>query len=124
MAREFVPEYMQGDIFDRPERNARPNSWGSNGGLEEDGIRIGPHSNPSNLGNPSNDDGALNLPRESSHDSPSYPDETSLDPNKNDGNIFSKLFGNQNTAKQTNQDWQAAKKIYLKIKNFFNSNSI
>ena len=27
LAREFVPEYMQGDICERPERNARPNDW-------------------------------------------------------------------------------------------------
>jgi hypothetical protein len=27
LTREFVPEFMQEDICDRPERNARPDSW-------------------------------------------------------------------------------------------------
>jgi hypothetical protein len=27
LTREFVPDSMQGDICERPERNARPNSW-------------------------------------------------------------------------------------------------
>ena len=27
LAREFVPDYMQGDICDRPEGDSRPNSW-------------------------------------------------------------------------------------------------
>jgi hypothetical protein len=25
--REFVPDYMEGDICERPERNSRPNFW-------------------------------------------------------------------------------------------------
>lgn len=52
LAREFVPEYMRGDICERPERNSSPNSW-------------------------NNDDGALNLPGESTiYDSFTYSDET------------------------------------------------
>jgi hypothetical protein len=85
-AREFVPEYMQGDICERPERNARPNPWGSNGGLEDDGIMIGPHSN---LESPLNDNGALNLPCESSYDSSSYSDETI---SNTDNNINLEIF--------------------------------
>jgi len=27
LMREFVPDYMEGDICERPERNSRPNSW-------------------------------------------------------------------------------------------------
>lgn len=89
LTREYVPEYMKGDIFDRPDRNARSNTWDNNGGLEDD--RIGPHFRSSNPVNPSNDDGALNLPQESSYNSPSYSDERISNINKDDGNIFSKL---------------------------------
>ncbi len=89
LTREYVPEYMKGDIFDRPDRNARP-TWDNNGGLEDDGI--GPHFRPSNPVNPSNDDGSLNLPRQSSYNSPSYSDESISNINKDDGNIFSKLW--------------------------------
>ena len=27
LAREYVPEYMKGDLCERPERESRPNSW-------------------------------------------------------------------------------------------------
>jgi len=90
VTREFIPEYMKGDICDRPDQNARSNTWGNNGGLEDDGIY--PHFRPSNPVNPSNDDGALELPGESNYNSPSYSDETISNINKDDGNIFSKLF--------------------------------
>ena len=36
LTREFVPEYMKGDIWERQDRNARPNSWDNNDGLEDD----------------------------------------------------------------------------------------
>lgn len=90
LTREYVPEYMKGDIFDRPDRNERPNTWDNNGGLEDDGI--GRYFRKSNPVNPSNDDGALNLPQESSYNSPSHSDENISNIDKNDGNIFSKLF--------------------------------
>lgn len=90
LTREYVPEYMKGDIFDRPDRNARPNTWDNNGGLEDDGI--GSYFRPSNPVNPSNDDGALNLPQEPSNSSPSYSDERISNINKDDGNIFCKLL--------------------------------
>ncbi len=91
LTREFVPEYMQGDICDRPERNSRPNSW-DNDDSTDDGIVIGPGPNI-NPKTPSNDGGALNLPGESTmYDSSSYSDD-STDTGNNGGNIFAKLFG-------------------------------
>ena len=81
---------MKGNILDRPDRNERPNTWDNNGGLEDDGI--GRYFRKSNPVNPSNDDGALNLPQESSYNSPSHSDENISNIDKNDGNIFSKLF--------------------------------
>lgn len=30
LTREFVPDFMHGDVCERPERNARPNSWEDN----------------------------------------------------------------------------------------------
>lgn len=89
-AREFVPEYMQGDICDRPERNKRPDSWYNNGGLTDDGMIIDPNPNP---GSPSNDDGALTLPGESNFDSSSYSGEAIPNTDENNGNIFGQLFG-------------------------------
>ena len=94
VVRQFVPEYMQGDICERPERNSRPNSW-NNDDSTDDGIILGPDPNI-NPKTPSNDDGALNLPGESTiYDSSSYSDETisNRDTDNNDGNIFAKLFG-------------------------------
>jgi hypothetical protein len=38
VTREFVPPFMQGDLCDRPERNARPFDDGSGRGPLEDGI--------------------------------------------------------------------------------------
>ena len=90
VAREFVPEFMKGDICDRLERNARPDSWNNDGGgLTDDGIIIDPNPNP---GSPSNDDGALNLPGESNFDSSSYSGEAILKTDENNGNIFGRLF--------------------------------
>jgi hypothetical protein len=71
LAREFVPEYMQGDICERPERNSRPDFW-NNDDSRDDGIVFdpGPNINPKTL---SNDDGSINLPGESNiYDSSSY----------------------------------------------------
>ena len=66
--REFVPLYMQGDICDRPERNARPKPLEDNdGGLFD--IEI--ISNPSQ-GGPSNSNGSngdLNSPIDSKFES-------------------------------------------------------
>ncbi|RZW42472.1 MAG: hypothetical protein EX263_12470 [Flavobacteriaceae bacterium] len=91
LTREFVAEYMQGDICERPERNSRPNSW-DNDDSTDDGIVLGPGPNI-NPKTSSNYDGALNLPGEST--SSSYSDETisNTDTDNNDGNIFAKLFG-------------------------------
>lgn len=89
MTREFVPEHMKEDICYRPDRNARTNLWDNNGGLEDDGIST--RFRTSNPVNPSNDDRALNLPQESSYNSPNYSDETISNTNNDDGNIFSKL---------------------------------
>jgi len=66
VTRKYVPEYMQGDICDRPERNARPDEWNNNEDLPDDGIIMGPPSNP---GSPSNNDGAMDLPVKSNTDS-------------------------------------------------------
>lgn len=38
VTREFVPDFMQGDLSDRPERNARPFDDNYDQGLLEDGI--------------------------------------------------------------------------------------
>ena len=89
-----LARYMQGDICERPERNSRPNSW-DNDDSTDDGIILGPGPNI-NPKTPSNDDGSLNLPGESTiYDSSSYSDETisNTDTDNNDGNIFAKLFG-------------------------------
>lgn len=40
--RQNVPEYMKGDICDRPKRNERPPEWGDTGGLYEEGLGSGP----------------------------------------------------------------------------------
>ena len=37
LTREFVPDFMQEDIFERPERNARPDSWEDTSSLYDDG---------------------------------------------------------------------------------------
>ena len=91
LAREFVPEYMQGDICERPERNSRLDSW-DNDDSTDDRIILGPGPNI-NPKSPSNDNGALNLPGKSSYDSSSYSDETISNTDNNGGNIFAKLFG-------------------------------
>ena len=36
LKREFVPDYMQEDICERPERNSRPNSWKDTNCLYDD----------------------------------------------------------------------------------------
>ena len=37
LMREFVPDFMQEDICERPERNARPDSWEDTSSLYDDG---------------------------------------------------------------------------------------
>ncbi len=36
LTRQFVPDSMQGDICERPERNSRPNSWEDTSCLYDD----------------------------------------------------------------------------------------
>jgi len=36
LMREFVPDYMQEDICNRPERNSRPDSWEDTSSLFDD----------------------------------------------------------------------------------------
>ena len=36
LARQFVPNYMQEDICNRPEQNSRPNSWEDTSSLYDD----------------------------------------------------------------------------------------
>ena len=40
--RQNVPEYMRGDICDRPKRNERPPEWDDTNGLDEEGLGSGP----------------------------------------------------------------------------------
>ena len=35
LARELVPEYMQGDLCEHPERNARPKPWKNNDNIDK-----------------------------------------------------------------------------------------
>lgn len=81
VAREFVPEYMKGDICERPERNSRPNSWGNNGGFTDDGIIMDSNSKKPNSGSPANDGGSLSGPFENNFDSSSYSAESSSNNN-------------------------------------------
>jgi hypothetical protein len=93
LTREFVPEYMKGDICDRPDRNSRPNSWHDDDGFTDDGIIIDPTIKPKN---PLGDSGGLNLGDKSTiDDSSSYSSETvsNIDSDNNDGSIFAKIFG-------------------------------
>lgn len=90
-AREFVPIYMQGDICDRPERNARPK------GFEDDdrsGFGSGITPNPNQDG-PSNTNGGLNFRSDSnveSSDYPTYPTQPNSEANSNES-IFDRFCG-------------------------------
>lgn len=87
---------MQGDLCDRPDRNARPKPLNDTG-LSESGIILSP-----NQGGPSNNNGNLNLLGDSNSldkidESSTYSSDSSefnTNPNENDGNIFGRLFGN------------------------------
>ena len=48
ITREFIPDYMQGDLCDRPERNARLFDDDSGQGPLEDGIIFNPNKNDLN----------------------------------------------------------------------------
>jgi hypothetical protein len=88
LAREFVPIDMEGDLCDRPERNARQKPFADNdGGLFETGIIINP-----NQGGPSNTNGDLNSPIDSNFESSNYPTEIDSKTNNN-GSIFGRFFG-------------------------------
>ena len=72
LSRKFVPIYMQGDICDRPERNARPKPFDDNdGGLSYTGITINPSQ-----GRSFNSNGELNSPIDSKFESSNYSPET------------------------------------------------
>lgn len=45
VTREFVPDFMRGDLCDRPERNARPFDDDPGQGPVEDGIILNPNNN-------------------------------------------------------------------------------
>ena len=36
LMREFVPDFMREDIFNRPEKNLRPNSWEDKTSINDD----------------------------------------------------------------------------------------
>ena len=89
--RQNVPEYMQGDICDRPKRNERPPEWDDTGGLDEEGLGSGPlKPNGSPDGGSSSDSkgplGGLGSEQIISPDAISDQDDKS-------GGIFARCFG-------------------------------
>ena len=89
--RQNVPEYMQGDICDRPKRNERPPEWDDTGGLDEEGLGSGPlKPNGSPDGGSSSDSigplGGLGSEQIISPDAISDEDDKS-------GGIFARCFG-------------------------------
>lgn len=87
VARQFVPESMQGDLCDRPERNARPKPFDDDG-LSEDGIITNP-----NQGGPfNNNNGDLNS-FDGIDESSTFSLESNTNPNENNGSIFGRLCG-------------------------------
>lgn len=99
VSRQYVPEYMQGDLCDRPgERNARPKPFDDNG-LFDGGVIISPDS-----GGPSkNDDGGLNLPDEPSIDKSSIDGSSEFDTSSdsNDRSIFGRFFEGDGSSTDT-----------------------
>ena len=91
--RENVPEYMKGDLCDRPERNERPSEWGDMGGDEgELSSGSGPYNpnDPPESGSPSDSIGQIgglgsepNISR----------DESNSNWDNEGGRIFAKCFG-------------------------------
>ena len=94
VSRQYVPDYMQGDLCDRPgERNARPKPFDDNG-LFDGGVLIS-----SDSGGPSkNDDGGLNLSDEPSIDGSSEFDTSS---DSNGGSIFGRFFEGDGSSTDT-----------------------
>lgn len=92
VAREFVPKYMQGDLCEHPERNARPQSWENNDSWTDDGICFDYSKNPNTPINPS-DGVELDLPN-SNPDSSNYSDGPISNTENSDenGGIFGKIF--------------------------------
>jgi hypothetical protein len=85
----FVPEYMQGDLCEGPERNARPQSWKNNDSWTDDGICFDFDKNPNTLKSTSGDV-ELDLPNSNS-DSSNYSDRPIPNSDNIDGGIFGKL---------------------------------
>jgi hypothetical protein len=93
VAREFVPEYIQEDICQRPERNLRPQPWEDTDRWTDDGICFD-YSKPNNPTNPSDSEGIeLNLPNSDSNLSNcSDAQIPNTEPSGENGSIFGKFF--------------------------------
>ena len=89
--RENVPEYMKGDLCDRPKRNERPSEWGNTGGLDEEGIGGPPKPKNSPGGGSSSD--SIGSAGWSGSESNISPDETNSNDDNEEGGIFAKCFG-------------------------------
>jgi len=91
--RQNVPEYMRGDICNRPERNERPPEWGNNGGSDEEGLGSSGPLEPGGPPNSGSSSDSMGPSTELGYKQDIPPNRIDSDEDDRSGRIFAKCFG-------------------------------